>query len=262
MNVITSLQNPKIKELIKLQQKSRERKQQGLFVTEGIQENLLALENQYTPEKFFICPALFKNEFALNKIKKFHHIEVSQEVYEKLAYRQSTEGVIGIYQQRLSSLKDINLKSKPLIIVLEEIEKPGNLGAILRSADATNADAVVICDERVDFFNPNVIRNSVGTVFTNKLIIAEKEALAMFCKENNIQLLPTFLREETQNFFDCDLTRPTALVFGTESTGLSDFWATHSNTPIKIPMLGQVDSLNVSNAVAVCLYEAIRQRNF
>ncbi|MBV7440523.1 RNA methyltransferase [Weeksellaceae bacterium TAE3-ERU29] len=258
--LISSLQNQKIKDLIKLQQKSRERKNQKLFVVEGIQENLLALKNNFEAEQFFIFNEIF-NAFELESLITEDKItEISKEVFEKIAYRQTTGGIIGIYKQKTSDLSFLKSKKNPLIVVLEQVEKPGNLGAVLRSCDATNVDAVVVCDERADFFNPNVVRSSVGTIFTNQLISTNKETFIDFCKENDIQILATYLREDTKSLFDCSLNKGTALVFGTESTGLSDFWLNEVTHTIKIPMLGQVDSLNVSNAVVVCLYEAIRQR--
>lgn len=255
---ITSLQNPKIKQLVRWQQKSKERKQHKLFVVEGVQENQLALDNGFVAQQFFIQEDLFHFSFEPYAPEIFN---VTQEVFNKIAYRQTTGGIIGVYQSKTFGLDRISSIKNPLIVVLENVEKPGNLGAVLRSCDAVNADAVVVCDERVDFFNPNVIRSSVGTVFTNRLISINKPDLVAFCQEHKIQILATYLRDNTQDLYQQNLQRATALVFGTESTGLSDFWATHASATIKIPMQGQADSLNVSNAVAVCLYESLRQRN-
>lgn len=253
---ISSLQNPKIKQLIKLQQKSRERSKQGLFVVEGVQENILALQNNFEPVQWFVCESIFANDFELKDAQTFC---VTNEVFDKIAYRNTTGGIIGVYKTKFFELNDIP-KENPLIVVLEAVEKPGNLGAILRSSDASNADAVVVCDRKVDFFNPNVIRSSVGTIFTKTIIATEKETFIDYCKENNIQVLSTFLKDDTISLYETKLNQPTAMVFGTESTGLSDFWLEHSTNTIKIPMLGQVDSLNVSNAVAICVFEAVRQR--
>lgn len=254
---ISSLQNPKIKNLIKLQEKSRERKKSGLFAVEGKQENFLAIQNGFKAEQFFIQEDLFSNEFPLPSAQKF---TVTKDVFQKLAYRSTTGGIIGVFQSRSNDLEKLSLMDNPLIAVLEAVEKPGNLGAVLRTADAVNADAVVICDVLADFYNPNVIRSSVGTVFTNNLISCTKEELVSFCKKNKIQILATYLRKDTEELYDLDLNRSTAFIFGTEATGLSDFWLKNSDKTVKIPMNGQVDSLNVSNAVAVCLYEALRQR--
>ncbi|MXV37533.1 RNA methyltransferase [Flavobacteriaceae bacterium Ap0902] len=253
---ITSFQNPKIKHLVKLQQKSRERKKENLFVVEGVQENTLAIENNFEPVHWYICEEIFDQSL---KLRDSEIIYVSLEIFQKIAYRQTTGGIVGVYKTKHFDLAEIT-KSNPLIVVLEAVEKPGNLGAILRSCDAANVDAVVICDKKVDFFNPNVIRSSVGTVFTETIIATDKETFIAFANKNKIQILSTYLRDDTLNLYDTALKQSTALVFGTESTGLSDFWLNHSAHTIQIPMLGQVDSLNVSNAVAICVFEAVRQR--
>lgn len=254
---ISSLQNKQIKNLIKLQQKARTRKKEGLFLVEGVQENRLALANGYKSRGFYIVEELFQNQVNLegNVVNT-----ISIEVFEKLAYRKTTGGVLGVYEQRKFSLKDLSGEKAPVVVVLEEIEKPGNLGAILRTCDAVGVDAVIICDERLDFYNPNVIRSSVGTLFTNRLIYSEKEVLIDWFREKGISMYATYLREDTVNLYDLDLDTGVAWIFGTESDGLSDFWTDSVNKTVKIPMKGQVDSLNLSNAVAVCLYETFRQR--
>lgn len=254
---ISSVQNPKIKQLIKLQQKSRERKKEQLFVVEGIQENQLALNNGFEAVQYFILEEIFQDQLALPLVQKF---VVTKEVFDKVAYRSTTGGLVGVYKTKTFSLEDITKEETPLIIALEAVEKPGNLGAILRSADASKVNAVVVCDPKADFFNPNVIRSSVGTVFTQKIITTETSEFLSFCQKNNIQTLATFLRDNTISLYETELNKPTALIFGTEATGLSNIWAEQADATIKIPMLGQVDSLNVSNAVAVCVFEAVRQR--
>ena len=254
---ISSVQNNRIKNLIKLGGKSRERKNQNLFVVEGIQENNLALSNGFEAVEFYVQKDIFNNALKLPNTEIF---EITQNVFDKIAYRSTTGGLLGVYKVKNYKLLDLDLNLNPLILVLESIEKPGNLGAILRTADASGVDAVVVCDTRADFFNPNVIRSSVGTVFTNRVILSEKEDIIEFCQNNNIQILPTYLRDDTKNLYQIDLKQGTAFIFGTESTGLSDFWELNAAQTVKIPMLGQVDSLNVSNAVAVCVYEAVRQR--
>lgn len=255
---ISSSQNKQIKYLLKLQQKSKFRKKTKEFLVEGVQENQLALANGYKNKGFYWVEEIFNNEFNLDD---FNQVSISKEVFEKLAYRKTTGGIIGIYEQKEFSLNQIQ-NPKPIIVVLEEIEKPGNLGAILRSCDAIKADAVVICDERVDFYNPNVIRSSVGTLFSNRLIYSTSQDFLKWIKREKLALYATYLREDTQNLFDLNLSEGVAWVFGTESFGLSDFWIDEGVKTVKIPMSGQVDSLNVSNAVAVCLYETWRQINF
>lgn len=256
---IYSPHNAKIKQLIKLQQKSRERSLSGSFVVEGVQENYLAIENNFEALQFFIQKDLFKDSIALPEVEIF---ELSQEVFNKIAYRNSTGGIVGVYKTKSFELNALSKLQPALIVVLEAVEKPGNLGAVLRTCDAAKVDAVVVCDPLVDFFNPNVIRSSVGSIFTNTLISTSKEDFVDFCKKNQIQILATYLNDTTKNLYEIDLKLPSAIVFGTEATGLSEFWSANSHHNIKIPMLGQVDSLNVSNAVAISVYEAIRQRNF
>ncbi len=253
-----SLQNPKIKNLLKLQEKSRERKKQGLFVVEGTQENQLALEGGFEPVEFFICPDIFTNSF---EIKTSIQNEVSKALFEKIAYRSTTGGIIGVYHVKTKELSDVRLPENALIVVLESVEKPGNLGAVLRTCDGAGVDLVVVCDPLVDFFNPNVIRSSVGTVFTNQLVSTSKEELVNWLKKEKIQILSTFLNENTKSLYDINFSKGSALVFGTEAFGLSEFWVKNSDELIKIPMNGKVDSLNVSNAAAICIYEAVRQKN-
>lgn len=255
---IESLQNPKIKNLLKLQDKSRERKQQEIFVVEGVQENELALKGGYEALEIYCCEAIYTANLPIGNATYY---SINRAVFEKLAYRKSTGGIIGVYKPKKTALNALELPKNALVIVLEAVEKPGNLGAVLRTADGAKADAVIVCDETVDFYNPNVIRSSVGTLFTNQLASAPKEIVLEWLKEKGIQVVATFLREETISLFEADFSKSSAIILGTEATGLSDFWADNANYLIKIPMLGYVDSLNVSNAAAICVYEAVRQRN-
>lgn len=255
---IDSLQNPRIKNLLKLQQKSRERRKQNLFVVEGIQENQLALQSGFEAVEFYVAEELFQSAFELSSFKIFN---VSPSLFEKIAYRGTTGGIIGIYQTKSTELNQIHHKENVLIVILEAVEKPGNLGAVLRSCDGAGADLLIVCDPLTDFYNPNVIRSSVGTVFTNQLVSAPKEEVVKWLKENKIQIVSTFLRENTKSLYDADFRKSSALVFGTEATGLTDFWEEHSDVLIKIPLNGKVDSLNVSNAAAICIYEAVRQKS-
>lgn len=240
-----------------MQEKSRERKNQGLFIVEGTQENELAVKGGYEAVEIYICEDIYNKSIDFGQAKLF---TITKQVFEKLAYRKSTGGIIGVYKTKSSTLTDLQLPENALVVVLEAVEKPGNLGAVLRTGDGAKVDAVIVCDETVDFFNPNVIRSSVGTLFTNQIASASKEAVLDFLKSKNIQVVSTFLREKTKNLYETDFTKSSAIILGTEATGLSDFWADNSDVLIKIPMLGFVDSLNVSNAAAICVYEAVRQR--
>jgi TrmH family RNA methyltransferase len=257
--LIESLQNPGIKQLLKLQQKSRERKSSGLFVVEGVQENRLALNAGFEPQKLYLANGIYQSDLRLPQTEK---IKLSAALFEQIAYRGTSGGIIGIYKSKTLRLNEIRLPKNPMIVILEAVEKPGNMGAVLRSCDGAGVDLLVVCDPLTDFYNPNVIRSSVGTVFTCKTLAETKENIVDWLKKNDVQIVSTFLSEDTLNLYEADFTKSSAIVLGTESTGLSDFWNAHSDVKIKIPMKGRVDSLNVSNAAAVCVYEAIRQRLF
>lgn len=259
--LITSNQNPKIKNVLALE-KARERKQQNVFVVEGIKELSLALEGNYVVNTVFFCPQIISPE-AIHKIVRDENllIPVQQSVFEKLVYRDSTGGVVAVVQQRQHKLEDIRLRKAPLILVLESVEKPGNLGAVLRTADAAAIDAVIICDPQTDFYNPNVIRSSVGCIFTTQLASTTGEEAIAWLKENKISIFATSLESSTP-YNKIDFTIPSAIIMGTESTGLSEPWIKASDATVIIPMRGKIDSMNVSNAAAVIVFEACRQRGF
>ncbi len=258
---ITSTQNPKIKNLLALE-KPRERKKQCLFVVEGTREIRLALEAGYKIGNLFFCEeiisaqdlkAIGSNDTLL--------IPVSREVFEKIAVRENSGGVVAVAEQKTHRLNDIQLSENPLILVLESVEKPGNLGAILRTADAADVDAVIICDPHTDFYNPNVIRSSIGCSFTKQTASATSEEAISWLKERKIDIFCTSLKA-SQSYHVIDYTTKCAIVMGTESTGLSDLWLDNSKGNIIIPMQGRIDSMNVSTAAAVVVFEAKRQRGF
>ncbi len=254
-NVITSLQNARVKRLVQLQQKSSERRRSGLFVVEGQRELMHCVEAGYEVEEVYMLEGgAWKVEGSSPAV-----FTVSPQVYEKMAYRGSTEGVIATVRQRNLTLADLQLPANPLIMVLESVEKPGNLGAVLRSADAAKADAVVICDPLTDLYNPNLIRASLGAVFSVPLVACSSEECIAFLKQRNIQILTAQLQDSSL-YYDTDMRRATALVMGTESTGLTDVWRQAADAHIRIPMLGRMDSLNVSVSAAILLFEAVRQR--
>lgn len=259
-NKISSLQNTKVKQLVALQQKSSERRKQGVFVVEGIRELQHCLNAGYTINSIFFCPEL-TDTGALSSLlsESITSYEVSPEVYEKIAYRGSTEGVIATVQSKQLALKDLHLSKQPLLIVLESVEKPGNLGAILRSADAAGADAVIICDPLTDLYNPNLIRSSIGAIFSVPCIACSSDDCINFLKQNNINILTAQL-QDSKLYYDTDMTCGTAIIMGTESTGLTNVWRKAADAHIRIPMLGQLDSLNVSVSAAILLFEAVRQR--
>ncbi len=259
-NRIVSLQNAKVKQVVALQQKSAERRKQGVFIVEGIRELQHCLDAGYNINCVFFCPELTAAT-TLSQLLSSSAItyEVSPEVYEKMAYRGSTEGVIAIVQSRQLQLKDLQLKPNPLLVVLESVEKPGNLGAILRSADAAGADAVIVCDPLTDLYNPNLIRSSIGAIFSVPCIACTSDDCISFLKKNNIKILTAQL-QDSRLYYDTDMTCGTAIIMGTESTGLTDVWRQAADAHIRIPMLGQLDSLNVSVSAAILLFEAVRQR--
>lgn len=258
---ITSAQNPKIKRLLQLQQKSSERRKAGLFVVEGIREVERCVEKGYEIDTIFYLnkPMAENISEIIEKNKGIKLFEVSPTIYEKIAYRGSTEGVIAEVKTKDKTLNDLNLSENPLIVVLESVEKPGNLGAILRSADAAGADALIVCDPLTDLYNPNLIRNSTGAIFSVPCVACTSEECIKFLKENNIQILTAQL-QDSELYYDTDMKRGTAIVMGTEATGLTDIWRKAADAHIRIPMLGITDSLNVSVSAAILLYEAVRQR--
>lgn len=258
---ITSAQNPKVKDLLALQEKSRLRRERGLFVVEGRRELGHCLDAGFEPDTVFVCPEIFGGEdlSGLLQGKECLIIHVSRDVYGKIAYREGTEGVVAEVKYKERTLDDIKLGENPLVVVLESVEKPGNLGAVLRSADAAGADAVIICDPLTDLFNPNLIRASIGAVFSRQVAAAGSEETISWLKSKGIRILTAQL-QDSDLYYDADMKSPVAIVMGTESTGLTDCWREAADAHIRIPMLGELDSLNVSVSAAVLLFEAVRQR--
>ena len=297
---ITSAQNPRIKNLLLLQEKSRARREQGLFVVEGRRELEHYLEAGFEIDSLFVCPEIagekalpsaslrdpvranapgkafspqtdkaegllsrqasaFLKACRNNSASGYDIFEIPEQLYRKVAYRESTEGILAIVKYKSLSLEDLQLPEHPLVMVLEAVEKPGNLGAVLRSADAAGADAVLLCDPLTDLYNPNLIRASIGAVFTVPTVACTSEAAIGFLQEHGIQILTAQLQDSSP-YYDVDMKRGTALVMGTEATGLTPLWRKAASAHIRIPMLGRLDSLNVSVSAAILLYEAVRQR--
>jgi RNA methyltransferase, TrmH family len=257
---ITSIQNPFIKALVQLQEKSKTRKQTGTFLMEGKREIELALKGGYELETLLFLPELISKK-TLESYSGIDCIELSKEVYQKLAYRDTTEGILAVAKSKNHQLTDLKLSENPLILVAEGIEKPGNLGALLRTADAANSDAVIIANPKSDLYNPNIIRSSVGCLFTNQIAVGSTEEIIAYLKSNKIAIYSATLQNSNSYHLE-NYTTPTALVVGTEATGLSELWRTQSKQNIVIPMQGEIDSMNVSVAAAILLFEAKRQRGF
>ena len=259
--LISSLQNPSVKNLVKLT-KARERKAQDLFVIEGARELSLALAGDYSIQEVYMCNELFTHTRypdVLDNIAENKIVEITPQVFQKVSYRTGSDGVIALARPKSHTLADIQLSDNPFVIILESVEKPGNLGAILRSADAAKVDAVIVCDPQTDIYNPNVIRSSVGGLFGVPTAMCTSDEAMAWLNENKIASYAAEL-EASVWYHTIDFRGPSAIVMGTEAEGLTTNWLNYATKRIKIPMLGKVDSLNVSVSAAVLTFEAMRQR--
>lgn len=261
MKQITSIQNPFIKSLVQLQEKAKSRKQSGTFLIEGRREITLALKGEYEIETILFYPAICPETEAKKLSANAALIEINKEVFEKLAYRDTTEGVIAIARSKNLALTDLHLPVNPLILIAEAPEKPGNMGALLRTADAAGLDAVIIANPKTDLYSPNIIRSSVGCLFTNQIATGTTTEIITFLQQNKIRFYCATLQNAT-SYHTQDYTLPTALVVGTEATGLTQEWRDTATQNIIIPMQGAIDSMNVSVAAAILIFEAKRQRGF
>ena len=252
--LIESFQNEKIKNIIKLLTDNRFRKKSGVFVVEGQQENERAQKYNFEATEFFVCENIFRGELPKEKI---HY--VSEKVYEKIAYRGSSEGIIGIFKTQEAELKNFKPKENSTVIIVEGVEKPGNLGAILRSCEAFGVDALIVTDAKADFYNPNVIRSSVGCLFGMDVFQSENVETLEFLNDNGFNIYTTIMDESSEDLYKRDFTQKSAVLFGTEHSGLSEFWSGKGKNTL-IPMSGSIDSLNLSNAVAITCYEALKQK--
>lgn len=257
--LITSVQNPIVKDVLLLQQKSSERRARHLFAVEGQRELQHCMAAGFRLQTLFVCRDLCQTDTQAFENNAAETVEVSLKVYEKMAYRGTTEGLLATVCERRLTFEDLHLPQHPLIVVLEGVEKPGNLGAILRSADAAKVDAVIVCDPLTDLYNPNLIRSSIGAVFTIPVISCDSKDCIKFLQQHGIQILTAQL-QDSKFYYETDMTCGTAIVMGTESTGLTQQWREAASAHIKIPMLGQLDSLNVSVSAAILMFEAVRQR--
>lgn len=253
---ITSPSNPKIKWLRSLHNNST-RKKEAVFLVEGAKEIAMALDGGYQPHSFFLAPEIAGEVKDMGNENMF---TISQDCFEKVAYRKGSDGLLAVFHAKSKKLSELTFKENPLFIIIESVEKPGNLGAIIRTADGSGADAVIVCDEKTDVFNPNAIRASVGTLFTTQVTTASNDVVYDFLQKHEITTYGAILSKDSKLYNEQDFTRPTAIILGTEHDGLSKFWQERVE-PIIIPMNGVNDSLNVSNAAAILAYEALRQRH-
>jgi TrmH family RNA methyltransferase len=260
---ISSVQNPLIKKALMLKEKSRERKKTGQFLLEGLRELHLARRAQFKIDVVFYCETILedaRNNTFLNSFPADSLISVSPEVYQKIAHRDTTEGILAIARSKehhLSSLRFDN--PKPLVLIAEAPEKPGNIGALLRTADAANLDAVIIANPKTDLYNPNIIRSSVGCVFSRNILMGSTPEIISFLKKEGFQIYCAAL-SASKEYTKVDYQGPTAIIVGTENSGLSEEWLKNSTQNIIIPMEGEIDSMNVSVSAAILIFEAKRQR--
>lgn len=265
MMLLTSLQNPRVKEILHLRKRTR-REKGGHFLIEGFRELTRAVAGGVIIEELFVCPTLFlgENEGALIDsiaAKKAKLFEVTDPIFHKISYRDRPDGLLAIAKEMGTTLDMLatKLNKTPLLIIAEAIEKPGNLGTILRSADAAGADGVIVCDRGTDIHNPNVVRASVGTLFTIPVVETSSEEALRWLKERNI-LIAAATPSASLIYTDAPLNQPLALAMGTEQLGLSEFWMKQADIQVRIPMRGVADSLNVAMATTLLLFEAVRQR--
>lgn len=261
MERISSLQNPRIKNLLKLE-KSSERKQSGTFITEGYRELKLAAENHFELLELYICEEVFTKKYTdedLKLIPAKHKFVLSPQVFEKIAYREGSDGLIALIKAKALRLSQIKTKENPLVVVLEQIEKPGNAGAILRTCDAAGVDLVFLADPITDLYNPNLIRASLGSVFSLQIVSEKSAVIKEWLIQSGFNIFSALV-DADQNYFDVSFAKASAIVMGSEAHGLSKTWRDKQLQHVRIPMQGQVDSLNVANAFSILVFEALRQR--
>jgi TrmH family RNA methyltransferase len=257
---ISSTSNPRIKDILKLS-KASERKSRGVFLVEGYREISRAVDSGFSMESLFYCPDLNSSLHVsfVNRVAVREKISITREVFEKITYRDATDGLAAIFRSRHEVLNDLPIKENALYVVVETVEKPGNLGAILRTADAAGVDAVIVCDNQTDIYNPNVVRSSIGCLFTNRVIQADSKETIQFLAARKVKIYAAAL-QKSNYYYSANFKCPSAIVLGSEAHGLSDIWRASADAVLRIPMQGVADSLNVSVSAAILLFEAVRQR--
>ncbi|HMP89590.1 MAG TPA: RNA methyltransferase [Kiritimatiellia bacterium] len=261
--IISSAQNPRIKEVVKLRKRGH-RDTHSRIIIEGYREVRRAVENKWPVSVLFYCREHFLGEnedelLAMCRTADMELITCTPPVFEKIAYRDRPEGLLALGAPVAGTLADIHLPANPLVVIAEAIEKPGNLGSLLRSADAAGVHAVIVCDPRTDINNPNVVRSSVGTLFTLPVVQVDAAEALAWCRAKNLAVLAA-TPEGNLEYTDADMKQGVAIVVGTEKFGLSERWMNGADLRVRIPMLGKIDSLNVSCAATILLFEAVRQR--
>jgi len=261
---ITSLSNPKVKRVLQLR-KSAQRKDEGLTIIEGTREVAAALDARIRIDELYVLESKKRNA-SIRKIveacekAKVAVYEASESVFEKISYGEQRDGIIAIGKPCTNSLSSLKVSAQSLFVIVEEVEKPGNVGAILRTCDAAGVNAVLFCNPKTDLYNPNVIRASLGAVFSVPAIVASCDEIFMFLKSHKIKICAS-LPQADMLYTQADYKNAVAIVVGSEDDGLTQFWQDKADMRVRIPMKGKMDSLNVSTATGILLYEAIRQRN-
>ena len=257
---ISSTQNQLIKDIVELKSKAKIRQKLQKTIIEGSLELKTAMSAGIEIEMILALPKDIEEGLFEITASNIEVISVSHEVMEKIALRESgNRTCIAVARTLSHDINKLNLSPVPFLLVLEGIEKPGNIGALIRTADAAGVDAILCCDFQTDIFNPNVIRNSLGCVFSKQIVSCTSEEAIAFCKKHQVQIITTYLHTD-QSYYDIDMQIPTAIVMGTEATGVTEKWLEPDMQKIKIPMLGTIDSMNVSNSASIMLYEVVRQR--
>jgi len=262
-DLINSLANPRIKNILKLQANSRDRREQNLFVIEGYREISRALVSGIEIKELYVCPELDRqgrSEELIDQASRMQVFEVGKAAFSRIAYREGSDGLVALAVPRNLRLDELHLSSNPFILILESVEKPGNLGAIMRTADAAGIDAVIVCDPLTDIYNPNAIRSGVGCIFSVQVVTCSSVEAIEWLHKKKIQAYAAALTDNALTYHQVDFMGPSAIVMGTEATGLSSEWLERSDACIIIPMKGIADSLNVSTSAAVLVFEAVRQR--
>lgn len=253
---ITSLQNPRVKHVVKLREDKKTRKENAQMLVEGYDEIQLALKSGHLPQTLLTAPELDSRQMDIPSTET---LTVSRAVFEKMSYRDNPDGWLAVFPIPHTTLEGLKLSDTPLVIVAESVEKPGNLGAILRTADAAHVDAVIVCDQRVDVWNPNVVRASRGAVFSVPVVECDNASALEWLKMRKMRILAATPSAD-EVYSDVDMTQPVAIAVGTEDVGLTDFWMSNADVQVQIPMMGKVNSLNVSVSTALIVYEAVKQR--
>lgn len=261
--IIQSRQNPRIQGVARLRDRA-EREARGLFLIEGFRELSRALERKIKIEEVYFCPALFRGTESVElvarcRLARIICCEVGQSAFEKMSGREGPDGLIAVAKIWDCSLGQLSLPAEPLFLVVESIEKPGNLGALLRVADSAGCHGLLVCEPTTDLFNPNVVRASQGAIFSMPCAVCHSTEAQAWMKANRIRSFAT-TPAASRVFWESDYQGRVAILLGSEKDGLSEFWLKQADEKISIPQAGLSDSLNVSNAAAIVLFEAVRQR--